>query len=82
MRFFPRQSIVPAILFLIASAAAEAAAQSPEQFYKGKNFDVVFLPDSGPGEELMVGGATKYGAEFHYIISSRSFRVLNMHFAR
>ena len=51
MRFFQRSSIVPAILFLIAGAAGPAAAQTPEQFYKGKNFDVVIgYPPGGSND--------------------------------
>jgi tripartite-type tricarboxylate transporter receptor subunit TctC len=51
MRFFPRLSIIPAILFLAASAAAETAAQTPDQFYKGKNFDVVIgYPPGGSND--------------------------------
>ena len=46
------------------------------------NYDIVFLPDRGPGEELLVGGSTKYGAEVHYIISRRTFKILKMHLAR
>jgi len=48
----------------------------------GNNYDIVFLPDRGPGEELLVGGSTKYGAEVHYIISRRTFKILKMHLAR
>ena len=51
MRFFQRSSIVPAVLFLIAGAAGQAAAQTPEQFYKGKNFDVVIgYPPGGSND--------------------------------
>ena len=51
MRFFQRSSIVPAVWFLIAGAAGPAAAQTPEQFYKGKNFDVVIgYPPGGSND--------------------------------
>ena len=46
------------------------------------DFDVVFLPDSGPGEKFLAGGQTKYGAEIHYIISHRTFTLMRKHFAR
>ncbi len=49
---------------------------------EGKNFDIVFLPDSGPGEENMVGGETMYGAEVHYIISPRTYKILEVHYAK
>src|SRR4051794_24666166 len=48
----------------------------------GGNFDIIFLPDRGPGEKYLVGGSTKYGAEVHYIISPRTYKILKVHFAR
>ena len=73
----------------VAFAAFQASAPKADLRHyavlvhkEGKNFDIVFLPDPGPGEETMVGGATKYGAELHYIVSSRTFKVLTMHYAR
>ena len=48
---------------------------------EGKDYDIVFLPDSPPGV-VSTGGSTKYGAEVHYIVSHRTFKILSMHFAR
>jgi hypothetical protein len=48
----------------------------------GKNFDVIFLPDPDPSDPYPVGGSTKYGAEVHYIISPRTYKILRVHFAR
>src|SRR5438874_5269338 len=48
----------------------------------GKNFDIIFLPDPDPSDPYPVGGSTKYGAEVHYIISPRTYKILQTHFAR
>ncbi|SRR6266545_7580969 len=48
----------------------------------GPNFDIIFLPDPGPGEKDLVGGSTKYGAEVHYIISPRTYKIVKIHLAR
>jgi hypothetical protein len=49
---------------------------------EGKNFDIIFLPDPDPTDPHPVGGSTKYGAEVHYIISPRTYKILKMHLAR
>jgi hypothetical protein len=49
---------------------------------EGKNFDIIFLPDPDPSDPYPVGGSTKYGAEVHYIISPRTYKILRMHLAR
>jgi hypothetical protein len=49
---------------------------------EGRDYDIVFLPDLGPGEKPHTGGSTHYGAEVHYIISHRTFKILKVHFAR
>jgi hypothetical protein len=49
---------------------------------EGRNFDIVFEPDPGPGEEKLAGGETKYGAETHYIIAPRTYKILEVHYAR
>jgi hypothetical protein len=49
---------------------------------EGKNFDIIFLPDPDPSDPYPVGGSTKYGAEVHYIISPRTYKILKMHLAR
>jgi hypothetical protein len=49
---------------------------------EGKNFDIIFLPDPDPSDPYPVGGSTKYGAEVHYIISPRTYRLLRTHLAR
>ncbi|SRR6266436_8514107 len=48
----------------------------------GKNFDIIFLPDPDPSDPYPVGGSTKYGAEVHYIISRRTYKILRTHLAR
>jgi hypothetical protein len=48
----------------------------------GRDYDIVFLPDSPPGEEAGTGGGTRYGAEVHFIISPRTFKVVRWHLAR
>jgi hypothetical protein len=85
----PRVRALEAKAICPALAAFQAAAPKADLRHyavlvgkEGRNIDVVFLPDPGPGEEFMVGGATKYGAEVHYIISPRTFKVLRMHYAR
>ena len=85
----PRVRALEAKAISVALAAFQAAAPKADlRHYSvligrdGKNFDVTFLPDPGPGEELMAGGETKYGAEIHYIISPRSFKIIRTHFAR
>ena len=49
---------------------------------EGKNFDIIFLPDPDPSDPYPVGGSTKYGAEVHYIISPRTYKILSTHLAR
>jgi len=49
---------------------------------EGKNFGIIFLPDPDPSDPYPVGGSTKYGAEVHYIISPRTYKILKTHFAR
>jgi hypothetical protein len=46
------------------------------------NYHVVFVPDAGPGEEFLVGGETKYGAVRGFVISRRTFKILERHFAK
>lgn len=46
------------------------------------NYHVVFLPDAGPGEEFLVGGETKYGAVRGFVISRRTFKILERHFTK
>jgi len=73
----------------VAFAAFQASAPKADLRHfsvlvhtEGKNYDVVFLPDPGPGEEFLAGGETKYGAEVHYIISRRTFAVVRKEFAK
>ncbi len=46
------------------------------------NYHVIFVPDPGPGEEFLVGGETKYGAVRGFVISRRTFKILERHFAK
>ena len=51
MRHFRTLNTVAAGLILIVAAAGQAPAQTPEQFYKGKNFDVVIgYPPGGSND--------------------------------
>ena len=51
MRHFKTLNAIAAGLILIVVAAGEAPAQTPEQFYKGKNFDVVIgYPPGGSND--------------------------------
>ncbi len=49
---------------------------------EGRNYHIIFAPDPGPGEETLVGGETKYGAVRGYVIAPRTFKILEMHFAK
>ena len=51
MRHFRTLNIIGAGLILIVATAGKAPAQTPEQFYKGKNFDVVIgYPPGGSND--------------------------------
>jgi hypothetical protein len=49
---------------------------------EGSDYDISFVPDFGPREKPHPGGGTDYGAEVHFIVSHRTFKVLRYHFAR